>query len=148
MKSCVLLFRHVTLMCITHIPHRRVMMCLNDKCITLHRTSCDLNFCIYLAKPLNGLEFSVRSLQPDCCMGNVDHKLVSQVKARMFYSLLIIWTNRINKDKTKHPTLPYTFVHWSSWSSKIALSSNVWQSNAVASTMLINSANIYYKEPV
>lgn len=72
-------------------------MCLNDKCIDLRRTSYDLNFCIYLAKPLNGHdhypEFSVRFLQPGCCMGNVDHKLVSQAEARMFYSLLIIRTN-------------------------------------------------------
>lgn len=83
--------------CVSHnVTHKRVMMCLNDKCITLCQNPHNLHFYICLAKTLNDGDLyfkssvSFGSLQPVCCVRNVDNELVSQAKARRFYSLLII----------------------------------------------------------
>lgn len=94
-----LMFYHLGMLyrCVSHnITHKKIMMCLNDKCITLPAPH-NLNFCICLAKPLNDgylyFKSSVifSSFQPVCSMTNIDHKLISQANKRMFYSPLIIW---------------------------------------------------------
>jgi len=88
-----LMFYHLGMpyCCVSHnITHKRVMMCLDDKCITLCQTPHNLNFCVFLAKPPNDGDLyfkssiSFSSLQPVCSVRNVDHELVSQAKPRSF----------------------------------------------------------------
>lgn len=84
--------------CVSHnITHRRIMVCLNGKCITLCQTPQNLNFYSYLGKKtLNDGDVyfkssaSFNSLHPVHSVRSADHELVSQEKAILFYGLLII----------------------------------------------------------